>query len=281
MYEYKSLEEIEFSQIAQCIKSAFSDYCVQADMDESQLYERFHTENVRYELSHGAFCQGKLIGVLLNAVGKYGKEIIAYDAVTGVAVGHRRKGIYSHMMAHCMDALKKEGISRYVLEVIQSNEGAVNIYKKMGLNIVREYACFRGKATILTEEAEPALTVPAAMFPLECMEKQEHFSPSFENRTETIRAFEEKFAVLYDGNLNDCNAFVVYHIETGQIKQLGRKDGCLNTLSRLLSCHSRQYQEIKIHNISFEDEELIDLLEEMGFEHFCDQFEMDMKFSEK
>lgn len=146
MYEIKDLSEVEFSIIAICMREAFSDYYVKMELSDEALYHRFKSENVRYDLSCGAFFEGELVAVLLNAVGEYNGEKVAFDAATGVVPAHRRKGLYSKMMDYCLELLKQYNFAYYGLEVIQTNKPAVATYRKMGLEIIKEYACFRGNA---------------------------------------------------------------------------------------------------------------------------------------
>lgn len=276
MYEIKKLEGTAFSQITECINEAFSDYCVPFHVSEKELSERFERENVRYDLSYGAFCQEKLVAVLLNAIGCYQGEMIAFDAVTGVIPGHRRKGVYTQMLRYCREDFKREKIGRYVLEVIQTNDSAVETYQKMGLHIAKEYACFQGRADSRSKELEYGNDIPAGLFPLESLEKLYLFAPSFENRTEMIKKFADQYHVLYSGEKEHCSAFVIYHAETGQVKQLGRKAGHIAGLCQLLCYLSSRFENIKIHNIVVQDNELVKSLEDMGFHHFCDQYEMEM-----
>lgn len=55
MYEIKDLSDVEFSKIAVCMREAFSDYYVKMELSDEALYHRFQSENVRYDLSCGAF----------------------------------------------------------------------------------------------------------------------------------------------------------------------------------------------------------------------------------
>lgn len=276
MYDFKGLDKIEFREIALCMKEAFSDYYVKMDLDEDQLYNRFNNENVRYELSYGAFFEGKLIAVLLNAVGTYNGERIAFDAVTGVIPEHRRKGLSSQLMSYCAEALRKEKISSYVLEVIQANAPAISAYRKMGLAVTKQYACFRGNAECKAASDEKDNDAPVKQFPLETLKELELFAPSFENRTEIIQSFADQYHVLYCGEMEDCKAFIIYDRHSGQIKQLGRKSGAIHELEQLLSRLNTRYTDIRIHNIDFGDRQLIESLERLGFNHFCDQYEMEM-----
>jgi len=276
MYEIKDLSGIEFSKIAACMREAFSDYYVKMELGDDALYHRFHSENVRYDLSCGAFVGDELVAVLLNAVGEYNGEKVAFDAATGVVPAHLRKGLYSKMMDFCMELLKQHNFAYYGLEVIQTNAPAVATYRKMGLDVVKEYACFRGNAKETTEGIEEFQELPITEFPLENLKPLLHDAPSFENRTEILQVFPADYTIMYTGTPNRCEAFIIYQKENGHVKQWGRREGKLTELGQLMVNLSGRYQDVRLHNINFTDQAWIERLEELGFDHFCDQYEMKM-----
>ena len=73
MYEIKDLSEVEFSIITICMREAFSDYYVKMELSDEALYHRFKSENVRYDLSCGAFFEGELSGRLTKCSGRLTK----------------------------------------------------------------------------------------------------------------------------------------------------------------------------------------------------------------
>ncbi|WP_251867271.1 GNAT family N-acetyltransferase [Enterococcus malodoratus] len=276
MYEIKDLSGVEFSKVAACMRDAFSDYYVKMELGDEALYHRFHSENVRYDLSCGAFVEDELVAVLLNAVGDYNGEKVAFNAATGVVPAHRRKGLYSKMMDFCMDLLKQHNFAYYGLEVIQTNEPAVATYRKMGLEVIKEYACFRGNARESAKGTEEFQELPIKEFPLEKLVPLMHDAPSFENRTEILQFFPDDYLIMFTGTPDQCEAFIIYQKDNGHVKQWGRGEGRLPELGQLMVNLSGRYQDVRLHNINFTDQELIAHLEELGFDHFCDQYEMKM-----
>ncbi|MGG5372894.1 GNAT family N-acetyltransferase [Enterococcus sp. AZ196] len=274
MYEIKDLTGVAFHKIAECMRAAFSDYYVKMELSDDALYHRFHSENVRYDLSCGAFVGDELVAVLLNAVGQYNNEQVAFDAATGVVPAHRRKGLYSKMMDFCMVLLKQHDFAYYGLEVIQTNAPAVATYQKMGLKIMKEYACFRGNAKETATGTEDFQELAINDFPLESLSPLMHDAPSFENRTEILQAFPEDYRIMFTGMPKQCAAFIIYQKENGHVKQWGRREGHVSELGQLMVNLSGRFQDVRLHNINFTDQEWILTLEELGFDHFCDQYEM-------
>lgn len=68
----------------------------------------------------------------------------------------------------------------------------------------------------------------------------------------------------------------IYQKDSGQVKQWGRREGRISELGELMVNLSGRYRDVRLHNINFTDQLWIKKMEELGFDHFCDQFEMKM-----
>ncbi len=87
---------------------------------------------------------GQVIGVVL--CGHDGRRGYIYHM--SVAEDHRRKGIASALLQHCLAALKKEGINKTALLVFKRNEAGNAFWESRGFT-VREDVAYRNLA--LTE----------------------------------------------------------------------------------------------------------------------------------
>lgn len=276
MYEFRNLKDTEFTDIVTCFKEAFSDYVVKMNFDEDYLYHRFKGQNVDFSLSYGAFYDGKLVGFLLNAIGDFEGDKIAFDAATGIVPNHRQNGITTQLFEYCKRDLKLAGIARYVLEVIQENKVAVKTYRKLGLKETKEYACFRQRATKPIDNDGKIIITSMKDFPIDECQVMHTFVPSFENGLEAIKRNVHRYDVAWIGDEDVIEAFAVYDKKVGQIKQLARKENAIKSLEKILLYISTLYEDIPIHNIDFRDKELIESLNRLGFNNFCDQFEMEI-----
>lgn len=276
MYEYDTLEKIRFSGMAECFQDAFSDYQLEVKWDENYLTRRFEGSGIDFARSYGAFLEGKLVGFLLNASGIYNDEKVLFDAATGVVPEHRGKGIYSNLLKCCRHDFKKGGIHSYFLEVLKSNDPAVAIYEKKELVRVRELICFKGKQ--LTKQQEVSISCAAiSELGLGQFLSLVQYPTSFENRFEAVCAYKEKYNVIYTGTAEDVNTFVVYDKCSCQVRMIGRKPEKMRELEQLFVYLSDNYTEISVYNIDSRDIPLLKSLTELGFEKYCEQYEMMMK----
>ena len=118
---------------------------------------------VNYEYSVVAVEDGNIIGLILNAIREYKGVKTGYDCGTGVIPEMRGKGIAKVMFEEVRKILLSIQCHRYVLEVIQTNEKAFNLYKNQGFKILREFDCLGGKKESF-EKFLPQVNIEDAQF---------------------------------------------------------------------------------------------------------------------
>lgn len=109
-----------------------------ADFEKMLLRNGFEPE-----LSVGAFVNDRLAGFIFNGFRDWNGVTTVYDTGTGVIKDYRKQGITNHMFSIARNVLQEKGIKQYLLEVIQTNTAAVELYKKQGFEITRELNCFQ------------------------------------------------------------------------------------------------------------------------------------------
>ena len=265
MYRYQSLRNIDLQQLAECFNSAFSDYeqpiCFTAD----SLNYYLTTSAVDLSLSYGAFCGEELVGFILNSSGIYKKQNVVFDAGTGVIPDHRGKKVFSALFDFTCQQLKRQNITRYYLEVLQSNHHAVSIYSKKGFNIQCGYSVLIASGAH-SDWNDQITTVPYPDFDL--FQTAHSVSPSFEHTTDNICRNPQLYEVLYWDNL----AYCIYAKRNGEIIQLHYND--LNALKDVLSALTDRYPSAMAKNIDCNCDDVINTLTESGFKEITKQYEM-------
>lgn len=139
--EIRSLEQVDFDTLFRGFENAFSDYEVSFDKEEvrSMLIRRGYESG----LSFAAFVDDAIVAFTLNGIGQFSGISTAYDTGTGTVKDFRGQGIAGQIFRHSLPFLKEAGIRQYLLEVLQNNHKAINVYRKMGFEITREFDCFR------------------------------------------------------------------------------------------------------------------------------------------
>ncbi len=280
MIECRTLEGVSLAQLADTFNRAFSGYFVPIQMTEASLRDKMQAEQTNLTFSAGAFYDSQLVGILLQGIGYYHGNYCAYNGGTGVFSEFRGQGITQQMYAFLEPRLKKEGITKNLLEVITDNEAAIRAYQKAGFTITRTLDCFRGMVKDLSREAPKTLrlVVDPIEFPWSSVERFGNFLPSWPY---TLSAAQRSFPHLtsvvgFEGH--DCVAFGLINTDTGRVYQFGvdpghRKSGIgYQVFHRMSQLSSRG---LSILNIDRADQETIDFLMNVGLEKYISQYEME------
>lgn len=280
MYRFETLENIEIDILHQAFLNAFSDYQVKMEMPFWKFQKMLERKGFAPGISMGAFEDGALVGFIFNGLRKWNGRLTVHDLGTAVVPEHRKKGVTGGMFQRVRELVKPENAECCLLEVIQSNTPAVNIYKKQGFEVTRAFTCF------LMEKSKFHLHEPYQTRRLdkidEVMWQQiRNFwdvPPSWQNSIDSINAVSDTFAYSVVCSGADILGYGVIDRKTGDIPQIAvnkqhRHRGVARCiLSDLIK--STESGRIAIINVDAASETLVDFCYSAGFEHMVDQYEM-------
>lgn len=279
--EIKSLEGIAFDRLADAFMDAFADYDIV--IDRPQLQAMLTRRGFNPELSFAAFDNGRIVSFTFNGTGVFDGQPTAYDTGTGTVARYRGQGLAGRIFEYATPRLVQAGISRYILEVLQNNHAAINVYGKMGFVETRQFNCYFQECARITPRKEEAVELrritidrlPAAgMF--------HDFAPSWQNSHESIiRAGDTLIATgaFINGRLA---GYSVVEPASGDLTQIAvdpglrrRGIGCA-LLSR--AAGDSRTGSLKAINIVPSCHSLNSFLLSAGMEVRNTQFEMELKF---
>ena len=277
----KSLEHIDFDTLFRGFENAFSDYEIRFDKEEvrSMLIRRGYESC----LSFAAFVDDEIVGFTLNGIGRFNGLLTAYDTGTGTVKSHRGQGLAGKIFNHSLPFLKEAGIRQYLLEVLQSNYKAINVYCKMGFETTREFDCFRQK---ITEIKNLDTCTPDAGFRIETIDTDVvgnartfcDFIPSWQNSFESIERSKSGLTCIgafYSARLVGC---CVIDCRTGDLTRIAvdnefRRKGIASALlNKAVSMMQTDF--IKVLNIPADDISLHSFLNDRNIPLMNRQFEM-------
>lgn len=280
MFNYKSLENINIEILHKTFIDAFSDYQVKIDLPLWKFQRMLQRRGYVPDISIGAFKDEKLVGFVLNGFRNWNGKPTVYDTGTGVMGEYRRQGLTSNMLVNIRELLKEKGVKQYLLEVIQSNTSAVNLYKKQGFKIIRDFACFQ---------------IDKKKYNLATMYKVEHadridpknwgkliniwdFEPSWQNSIDSINAVSDTFIYSFVRLDDNIVGYGIIDKKTGDIPQIAvhkhyRHRGIARSLvSDLLE--NTESSKVSVLNVDDQSESTKDFLYKLGFEYSVGQYEM-------
>lgn len=265
MYQFHPLTETSLAQLAECFNLAFSDYEQSIHFTPESFQYYLTASSVDLSLSFGAFLDGVLVGIILNSSGIYKGEPVVFDAGTGIIPAHRGKKVFTGLFHYTAQQLRQRNIAKYYLEVLQSNHHAVGIYQKNGFSVQREYAVLLASGSRSDWNDPTSVTAYPEFTPFPTNFSVE---PSFEHTTHNIRNNPQLYEVCY----LDDRAYCIYAKKNGELIQMHYND--LSTLKEVVSAVIGKYPRAMAKNIDYRYADVIQVLKEIGFVAFLEQYEM-------
>jgi ribosomal protein S18 acetylase RimI-like enzyme len=277
----KFLNENYFAELQQTFVEAFSDYTVPFEHKPEQFRWHLSGNAVDIELSVGCFYEDKMTGFTLNGFGEWNGRATAYDAGTGVIPAFRRRGMGRAMFEFMLPVLRERGIEQMLLEVLTTNEKAVNLYR--GLE-------FEETRNLLILKAEQPLKFnypPQASAEIREISRPDwnllrtfwDAPPSWQNSPEAVERTREVKKILGAFIDNKCAGYVIFSGDSGKLTQLAvakenRNRGVGSLLLTRMQSHTNEKNPLQVINL---DESLADasqFLQNRGFGKTLSQYEM-------
>ena len=255
----RTLTPDDFESLYAAFSAAFSDYVVPFALTREQLAEMSARRGWIPELSVGAFDGDAMVAFTVNCVD--GDR--AYDSGTGVVPTHRRTGLARQVMETSFTLLR-ERCREYVLEVIDVNTKAFELYRSLGFEITRGLQCWTYEFTEEPETSFDALTAPDDTW---C-----DAAPSWQNSTASIRRARTEHVVI-----GDDRGYAIVFPGNGDLPQLAvrrdaRRRGAGTQL--LQAAASIAGKPLRILNVDERDAGIAAFLEDNGAKRTVRQFEM-------
>lgn len=277
MILFKTLDKIDNHVLHKTFVEAFSDYQVKIDLPFWKFQQMIQRRGYDPKISIGAFNDSTLVGFALNGLRSWNEKATVYDIATGVVPEYRRQGITSNMFLHIKELLKEKHVEQYLLEVIKSNQPAVQLYQKQGFEIQREFSCFQlERSKFISKETYKVEKVNKIDF--EQIKDFWDYKPSWQNSIDSIYAVPESFAFLVVRHDNIIIGYGVVDKRTGDIAQVAvnknyRGKGIASSIiSKMFEII--ESKKVGILNVEIGIESIEKFLIELGFECDVNQFEM-------
>ena len=247
----------DFDAVFEAFTAAFSDYVVPFSPTREQLAEMLRRRGWSPEASPAAFDGGRMVAFTLNGIeGDRG-----YDSGTGVVPTHRRRGLARELMLRSIELLRARGCKTYVLEVLDNNGKAVELYRSLGFVETRGLQSWRLERAG-NEEFSEGRAHPEWM----------DVEPSWQNSTASIARAGERPTIL-----GDADSYAILFPSNGDLAQLAvrpeaRRKGLGTRL--LHAAAAVAGKPLRIINVDERDHGIARFLETAGATWLVRQLEM-------
>jgi len=269
----ESLNKAGFDELVNCFLTAFENYFVKVPADKNYYKERWRMANVDFNLSYGMYDQRKLVGFVINAVDNRHGELIAYNTATGVLPEYRGRRMVKSIYKHALPDLKKNGVTKCSLEVIDKNVIAIKSYQSIGFEICKTYKCFNGNLSLPNDSSVSIREVDFNQVDWDAMPNQDYYS--WDNQVATIRKGNYRYYQVFHNGI--LESFFVIDPESGNIPQLELFGEDVDGWHRLFVGISQISGNVKINNVDVTLESKIEYLNSIGITNVVDQYEMELR----
>lgn len=283
MFSYQTLENTSIEALHEAFVMAFSDYQVKIDLPLWKFQNMLKRRGFVSSISMGAFIDNKLVGFILNGLRRWNGQLTVYDVGTGVIGEYRKQGITSSLFKQIQELLMKQGVEQYLLEVIQANTSALELYKKQNFKIVRSFSCFSLSKENYKKQKNHIVEHINKFHPEDWNKFMGFwdYSPSWQNSIDSVNSLPDEMVYSFV-RLDD--AIVGYGIaerKTGDIVQLAvnknyRHKGIAKSIIADL-IESTELQKVGVLNVDDEASSMKDFLQSLGFNNTVEQYEMLLK----
>ncbi|KEI78000.1 GNAT family acetyltransferase [Clostridium botulinum A2 117] len=283
MFIYDTLENIGIETLHETFLNAFSDYQVKMDLPLFKFQHMLQRRGYVPKVSIGAFNDDILVGFVLNGVRNWDGKLTAYDTGTGIIEAYRKQGITSNMLLNVRQLFQQMGVEQYLLEVIQSNTSALQLYKKQGFKILRDFECFhldKNKYNPITTYKVEHVDMINSNDWRELIEFWD-FAPSWQNSIDSINDVSDSFIYSIVHLDDNIVGYGVIDKKTGDIPQIAvnknyRRKGIARSIITDLIKNTESYN-INVINVDGRSKSMKDFLLKLGFECGVSQYEMILK----
>jgi len=149
-----SAKDIALSKLHAAMQDAYSDYAVPMQFDLAYFEMTLRMRGFRPDLSQLAMEEGEVASFWLIGVEPEARPGAAYAITVGTRIAHRRRGLAQKLYKELVPHAQAANLNHCVLEVIEGNDKAVELYEGLGFDRLVRVECFKGAPP--TEAATPA-----------------------------------------------------------------------------------------------------------------------------
>lgn len=281
--EFRSLEDCSFDTLFDGFARAFADYEIRFDKSEVRAMLQRRGYNPR--LSFAMFDKGDIVAFTFNGVGEFGNLPTAYDTGTGTVREYRGMGLAAEIFSRALPYLREYGIRQYLLEVLQTNEKAIAVYRKLGFETVREFDCFRqsvGEVAVPVSTKAPGCEIlPIDIDTVASANCFGDFIPSWQNSIASLRRGADGLTFLGAYTGGEPAGYCVFDPLTGDIAQIAVNPGYRRRGigTRLMSeaLGGMRSDIVKVLNVCSADTTVAPFLESINIPRASRQYEMLMR----
>ncbi len=265
----RNLSPSDFDVLLQCFLLAFENYFVEMPTDRNYYKQKWAAAKVDYTLSYGMFQNQKMVGFIIHAVDTRNGIRTAHNIGTGVLPEFRNQKVVRAIYNFALPDLRKNGVLESTLEVITKNQRAIKAYQNIGFRIAKTYRCFKGAL----KHGNTALRLEEIKYAdINWSEIPNQHTYAWEYQKESLANGNYKYYKVFFEN--HFESFFAINPDNGKIAQFEILANLPDAFKRLFTAISTISKKVIVNNVDENLTEKIDFLNQLGLEHYVNQYQM-------
>ncbi|MCW3089584.1 MAG: GCN5-related N-acetyltransferase [Ferruginibacter sp.] len=247
----ESLACIDVHSLWNCFNAAFKNYYKPVLLTWEQFADKLITEAIDLKLSFGIFAGDELVGFILNGVDIMGDQKLAYNTASGILPEYRGYKLSYLLYEQSIRELKKAGVNKVLLEVIEQNIAAKKIYEHFGFTMTRKLNSYVGKPVL--RELQPIEIETLRSPDWDLIRKNCEWKPSWQYSTNCIKRAQSNYTLQVASNNKEPVAYCISNFNTGTVAHFGcseidSKEQYLSALFSQVTCVNN-HQNTSVINV--------------------------------
>lgn len=278
MITLQTLENTPTNELLNVFNLSFSDYNVPFHLTKEQLENKIKNDDIKLELSVGAFQDKKLVGFILHAFDIKDNQKVIYNAGTGVIPSQRGKKLTTQLYNFILPIFQPLDIDKVILEVITENKTAIKIYQNVGFVVSRKLNCYKGKMNA-ENNINKYVIKKIETYNWPKLRSFWEFKPSWQNAITAVENLKESNISIgiYDDDL--LLGYLIFNQTSMRIQQFAIDKKYRNQgLAKSLFSHLGKNFSAEISIVNIEDSaiETTKFLDNQGLKNYINQYEMEL-----
>lgn len=282
------LGENDFAELHKTFLEAFSDYAVPFQLSPEQLQRHILVNAVALDRSVGCFAPGeadekeeKMVGFTLNGFGEWNGRPTLYDAGTGVIPQFRRLGASRAMFEFMLPVFYRRGFRQCLLEVISSNEKAVNLYRALGFQETRKLLVLKTAQPLkISRQFRTDLKIEKISQPdWNHLQTFWDVKPAWQNSCEACDRTRDIRNIIGAFKEDECLGYIIFSGDSGNLNQIAveknnRNQGIGSLLLSQMQSAAKKEHPLQVINLDESLTKNCRFFHNRGFTETLNQYEM-------
>lgn len=278
---FATLAHTDITTLTNTFNEAFAGYELSLQMTPKALQHKIMVEDIDLSFSVGAFDGDQLAGFIFWGIGHVNDRLCAWDGGTGVIPQYRGRQLTQKMFAHALPLLKNVGVTRLLLEVLENNKTAYDIYSGLGFKETRILHAYEGNVE----------RIPKSKFTVETIRHEDaamlaamaDWTPAWQQMNKRIQNRGADITTIGIKEGAQCVAYAQYHYDTRRnstrvcqfaVAKTHRRQGLGTALFQYIQ--EKHVLPITVINVDGTSVATNSFVKAIGLPHLISQYEMDM-----